>query len=62
VIGGVILNGDRITPDIAGGGLLTIAGVALIVLKRGQSAALVEAEAGVAEAGVAEAAVAGSPS
>ncbi len=34
VAGGMALNGDRITADIAGGGFLTVVGVALIVLKR----------------------------
>jgi O-acetylserine/cysteine efflux transporter len=58
IVGGVVLNGDRITADIAGGGLMTIVGVALIVLKRGQPAALLEAEIPIVEAGVAEAAVA----
>jgi len=61
VMGGVVLNGDRVTPDIVGGGLLTVVGVALIVLKRGQSPAIVVAETPVTEAAVAEAAVA-SPS
>lgn len=34
IIGGVAINHDRITPDIVGGGLLTIAGVGLIVLRK----------------------------
>ena len=32
--GGIVLNDDRITTDILGGGALTIAGVGLIVLRR----------------------------
>jgi O-acetylserine/cysteine efflux transporter len=31
--GGIVLNGDRMTPDIIAGGLLTLAGVGLIVLR-----------------------------
>jgi O-acetylserine/cysteine efflux transporter len=38
IVGGVVLNGDRITPDIVGGGLMTVLGVALIVLKRSSRA------------------------
>jgi O-acetylserine/cysteine efflux transporter len=34
IIGGIVLNGDRMTVDIIAGGLLTIAGVSLIVLRR----------------------------
>jgi O-acetylserine/cysteine efflux transporter len=34
ILGGVVLNGDRITPDIVIGGALTIAGVAMMVLRR----------------------------
>lgn len=34
IAGGIVLNGDRMTADIVAGGLLTIAGVALIVLRR----------------------------
>jgi O-acetylserine/cysteine efflux transporter len=34
IAGGIVLNGDRITLDIVAGGLLTIAGVGLIVLRR----------------------------
>jgi O-acetylserine/cysteine efflux transporter len=34
IAGGVALNHDKITPDIVGGGLLTIRGVGLIVLRR----------------------------
>ena len=34
IAGGIVLNGDRMTADIVAGGLLTIAGVALIVFRR----------------------------
>jgi O-acetylserine/cysteine efflux transporter len=34
IIGGIVLNHDKITPDIVDGGLLTIAGVGLIILRR----------------------------
>ena len=34
ILGGIVLNGDRMTPDIVGGGFLTIVGVGLIVLRR----------------------------
>jgi O-acetylserine/cysteine efflux transporter len=37
IIGGIVLNGDRMTPDIVAGGMLTIAGVGLIVLRRPRS-------------------------
>jgi O-acetylserine/cysteine efflux transporter len=58
VCGGVLINGDQITPDIVGGGLMTVIGVAFIVLKRAQPAAFVVAETPVAEAAVVEAALA----
>jgi O-acetylserine/cysteine efflux transporter len=34
ILGGVVLNGDRMTPDIASGGFLTVIGVSLIILRR----------------------------
>jgi O-acetylserine/cysteine efflux transporter len=34
IVGGIVLNHDRITPDIVDGGLLTVVGVGLIVLRR----------------------------
>jgi O-acetylserine/cysteine efflux transporter len=34
IMGGIVLNGDRMTADIVAGGLLTVAGVALIVFRR----------------------------
>jgi len=34
IMGGIVLNGDRMTADIVAGGLLTIAGVALIIFRR----------------------------
>lgn len=37
IAGGIVLNGDRMTPDIVFGGMLTIAGVGLIVLRRPRS-------------------------
>ncbi len=37
IIGGIVINGDQMTPDIVAGGMLTIAGVGLIVLRRPRS-------------------------
>jgi O-acetylserine/cysteine efflux transporter len=34
IIGGVIVNGDRLTPDILAGGALTVLGVGLVVVVR----------------------------
>jgi O-acetylserine/cysteine efflux transporter len=34
IVGGIVLNHDKITPDIVDGGLLTIVGVGLIVVRR----------------------------
>ena len=34
IMGGIVLNGDRLTNDIIAGGLLTLTGVALIVFRR----------------------------
>ncbi|MDB5393838.1 MAG: multidrug transporter permease [Rhodospirillales bacterium] len=34
IMGGIVLNHDKITPDIVDGGLLTIAGVGLIIVRR----------------------------
>jgi O-acetylserine/cysteine efflux transporter len=45
IVGGVLLNGDRITADIVGGGMMTVLGVALIVLKRSSRAVEVVDEA-----------------
>jgi O-acetylserine/cysteine efflux transporter len=33
IVGGIVLNGDKMTADIIAGGLLTLAGVGLIVLR-----------------------------
>lgn len=33
IVGGIVLNGDKMTADIVAGGLLTLAGVGLIVLR-----------------------------
>jgi O-acetylserine/cysteine efflux transporter len=33
IVGGIVLNGDRMTADIIAGGLLTLAGVGLIVVR-----------------------------
>jgi len=37
IMGGIVLNGDRMTTDIVAGGMLTIAGVGMIVLRRPRS-------------------------
>jgi O-acetylserine/cysteine efflux transporter len=48
IVGGVVLNGDTITPDIVGGGIMTVIGVALIVLKRSGAVEAVDEGAAVA--------------
>jgi O-acetylserine/cysteine efflux transporter len=34
ILGGIVLNGDRLTPDMIAGGVFTLAGVGAIVLRR----------------------------